>query len=71
MDGSVAGLSREQAAAMDDLRAKRSIFITGGGGVGKTFFISAVRQWCEQERGMAANEPDGGTAWFTATTGVA
>ena len=40
---------------MDDLRARRSVFITGCGGVGKTFFISAgVRQWCEQERGGAS-----------------
>ena len=53
-------LSAEQAAAMRDLQAGHSIFITGGGGVGKTFFISAVRRWCTA-RGRKPNDAEHGT----------
>ena len=63
-------LSREQEAALASVKNGRSIFVTGSAGVGKTFFLAAVRRWCAA-REKVVNSAEGGTVWFTATTGVA
>ena len=56
------GLTNDQERALDMIKSGKNVFVTGGGGVGKTFLVHRI---------VKMEEAKGKTVLLTASTGIA